>query len=82
VANGGRSALPVRGAELGPSTRGLADCRARRTHSVFTYFTPDELETGFSRLEQAVTTDPGALAPAAPALLLTLERRGLLDVGE
>jgi hypothetical protein len=43
---------------------------------------PDEQETGFSRPEQAVATDLDALAPADPALLLTLERRGLLDVAE
>jgi len=45
-----------------------------RTHSVFAHFTPDELEAGFRRLEQAVAADPGAPAPAHPAPLLTLER--------
>ena len=45
-----------------------------RTHSVFTEFTPGELETGFHRLEQAIAADPGAPAPPDPATLLTLER--------
>jgi ubiquinone/menaquinone biosynthesis C-methylase UbiE len=45
-----------------------------RTHSTFAFFTPDELETGFHRLEQAVAADPGAPAPPDPATLLTLER--------
>lgn len=44
------------------------------THSTFAHFTPDELETGFRRLEQAVAADPDAPAPADPATLLTLER--------
>ena len=38
------------------------------------YFTPDELETGFRRLEEAVAADPDAAAPPDPATLLTLER--------
>jgi hypothetical protein len=45
-----------------------------RTLSVFAQFTPEELETGFRRLEQAVAADPGAPAPADPATLLALER--------
>jgi ubiquinone/menaquinone biosynthesis C-methylase UbiE len=45
-----------------------------RTHSTFAYFSTDELETGFRRLEQAVAADPEAPAPPDPATLLTLER--------
>jgi ubiquinone/menaquinone biosynthesis C-methylase UbiE len=44
-------------------------------HSTFAHFTPDELETGFRRLEQAIAADPDAPAPVDPATLLTLERR-------
>ncbi|MGH3167186.1 MAG: class I SAM-dependent methyltransferase [Trebonia sp.] len=44
------------------------------TYSTLALFTPDELETGFRRLEQAIAADPGAPAPADPATLLTLER--------
>ncbi len=44
------------------------------THSTLAHFTPDELETGFARLEQAVAADPDAPAPEDPATLLTLER--------
>jgi SAM-dependent methyltransferase len=69
--------------EPSSGTRGDMLERLRlRTHSVFAHFTPDELEAGFRRLEQAVATDPGAPAPADPAPLLTLERRGLLDGAE
>jgi len=60
-----------------PSAGTLGDMLERlrlRTHSVFAHFTPDELETGFRRLEQAVAADPGAPAPPDPAPLLTLER--------
>ncbi len=46
-----------------------------RTHSTFAHFTPDELETGFGRLQRAIAADPGAPAPADDATLLTLERR-------
>ena len=46
-----------------------------RTLSTFADFTPDELETGFRRLEQAVAAEPDAPAPADPGTLLTLERR-------
>jgi hypothetical protein len=46
-----------------------------RTHSTFAYFTPDELEAGFRRLEQAIAADPGAPTPEDTAILLTLERR-------
>jgi ubiquinone/menaquinone biosynthesis C-methylase UbiE len=45
-----------------------------RTLSTFAYFTPEELDTGFRRLEQAVAADPDAPIPGNPATLLTLER--------
>jgi ubiquinone/menaquinone biosynthesis C-methylase UbiE len=45
-----------------------------RTLSTFAYFTPEELETGFRQLEQAVAADPGARVPDYQASLLTLER--------
>jgi ubiquinone/menaquinone biosynthesis C-methylase UbiE len=45
-----------------------------RAHTVFAYFTPEEEEVGFRRLEQAVAADPDAPAPADPAPLLTFER--------
>jgi ubiquinone/menaquinone biosynthesis C-methylase UbiE len=62
--------------EPSSGTRGDMLQRLRlRTHSTFDHFTPDELETGFRRLEQAVAADPGAPAPPDPATLLTLERR-------
>ncbi len=62
--------------EPSSGTRGDMLKRLRlRTHSTFAHFTPDELETGFRRLEQAIAADPGAPAPADPATLLTLERR-------
>jgi len=62
--------------EPSSGTRGDMLQRLRmRTHSTFAHFTPDELEAGFRRLEQAVAADPGAPAPADPATLLTLERR-------
>jgi SAM-dependent methyltransferase len=70
VASFGRVTEPSSG------TRGDMLQRLRlRTHSSFAQFTPDELETGFRRLEQAIAADPGAPAPADPATLLTLERR-------
>ena len=46
-----------------------------RTLSFFAQLSPDELETGFRRLEQAVAADPGAPAPVFAEPLLTLERR-------
>jgi len=62
--------------EPSSGTRGDMLQRLRlRTHSSFAQFTPDELETGFRRLEQAIAADPGAPAPADAATLLTLERR-------
>ena len=45
-----------------------------RTLSFFAQLTPDELETGFRRLERAVAADPGAPAPVFAEPLLTLER--------
>ena len=44
-----------------------------RPYSTFAYFTPDELEAGFRRLEQAVAADPDAPVPDVPATMLTLE---------
>src|SRR5205814_6770307 len=62
--------------EPSPGTRGDMLERLRlRTHSTSADFTPDELETGFRRLEQVIAADPGAPAPADHATLLTLERR-------
>src|SRR6266581_1976138 len=46
-----------------------------RTLSFFAQLSPDELEVGFRRLEQAVAADPGASAPVFSEPLLTLERR-------
>lgn len=69
VVNFGRVIEPSSG------TRGDMVRRLRlHTHSTFAHFTPDELEIGFRRLEQAVATDPCAPAPADPATMLTLER--------
>jgi len=45
-----------------------------RTHSFCGQLSPEELETGFRSLEQAVAADPGAPAPVFPQPLLTLER--------
>jgi SAM-dependent methyltransferase len=70
VASFGRVTEPSAG------TRGDMLQRLRLcTHSSFAQFTPDELETGFRRLEQATAADPGAAAPPDRATLLTLERR-------
>jgi SAM-dependent methyltransferase len=44
-----------------------------RTFSFVAQFSPDELETGFRRLERAVAADPDAPAPALTEALLTLE---------
>jgi ubiquinone/menaquinone biosynthesis C-methylase UbiE len=61
--------------EPSPGTRGEMLQRLRmRTFSVFAQFTPDELETGFRSLENAVAADPEAPAPAEAATMLTLER--------
>jgi ubiquinone/menaquinone biosynthesis C-methylase UbiE len=70
VADFGRVIEPSSG------TRGDMVERLRlRTHSTFAHFTPEELESGFRRLEEAVAADPGAPAPPDAATLLTLERR-------
>jgi SAM-dependent methyltransferase len=61
--------------EPSPGTRAELLERLRlRTFSVFAQFTPDELETGFRGLEQAVAEDPDTPAPTEPATMLTLER--------
>jgi ubiquinone/menaquinone biosynthesis C-methylase UbiE len=62
-----------------PSSGTRADLLPRLrlgTLSTFAHLTPDELETGFRRLEQAIAADPGAPAPPDSATLLTLERPG------
>jgi SAM-dependent methyltransferase len=62
-------------AEPPSATRGDMLERLRlRTHSFFAQLSPDELETGFRRLEQAVAVDPGASGPAFSEPLLTFER--------
>ena len=61
-----------------PSSGARGDMLERlrlRTLSFFAQLSPDELETGFRRLEQAVAADPGAPAPMFAEPLLTLERR-------
>ncbi|MGN6634607.1 MAG: class I SAM-dependent methyltransferase [Oryzihumus sp.] len=71
---GWRVAAFGRVVEPSSGTRGEMLERLRlRTHSTFAYFTPEELETGFRRLEHAVAVDPDAPAPPDPATLLTLE---------
>ncbi|MEU7741009.1 class I SAM-dependent methyltransferase [Nonomuraea sp. NPDC049158] len=45
-----------------------------RTLSFFAQLSPDELEAGFRRLEEAVAADPDAPAPVFSEPLLTLER--------
>jgi ubiquinone/menaquinone biosynthesis C-methylase UbiE len=45
-----------------------------RTLSFFSQLSPDEVETGFRRLEQAVAAHPDAPAPPVAATMLTLER--------
>jgi ubiquinone/menaquinone biosynthesis C-methylase UbiE len=62
--------------EPSAGTRGDMLERLRlRTLSFFAQLSPDELEAGFRRLEQAVAADPGAPAPVFAEPLLTLERR-------
>jgi hypothetical protein len=62
--------------EPSPGTRGDMLERLRlRTLSFFAHLSPDELEAGFRRLEQAVAADPGTPAPVLSEPLLTLERR-------
>ena len=60
-----------------PSLGTRADMLERlrlRTFSFCAQLTPDELESGFRRLEQVVAGDPTAPAPEFPEALLTLER--------
>jgi SAM-dependent methyltransferase len=60
-----------------PSAGTIGDVLDRlrlRTLSFFAHLGPDEQETGFRGLEQAVAADPGAPAPVFPEPLLTLER--------
>lgn len=45
-----------------------------RTLSFFAQLSPDEMEAGFRRLEQAVAADPDAPAPVFAEPLLTLEQ--------
>jgi ubiquinone/menaquinone biosynthesis C-methylase UbiE len=62
-------------AEPPSATRGDMLERLRlRTHSFFAQLSPDELETGFRRLEQAVAEDPRAPGPVFSEPLLTLQR--------
>jgi SAM-dependent methyltransferase len=62
-------------AEPSYGTRGDMLGRLRlRTLSFFAQLSPDEVETGFRRLEQAVAADPGAPVPGLSEPLLTLER--------
>lgn len=58
------------------ATRGDMLERLRlRTLSFFAQLSPDEVETGFRRLERAVAADPGVPGPVFSEPLLTLERR-------
>jgi ubiquinone/menaquinone biosynthesis C-methylase UbiE len=60
-----------------PSSGTRADMLVRlrlRTLSFFAQLSPDELETGFRRLELAVAADPDAPAPVFAEPLLTLVR--------
>ncbi|MFJ9870113.1 class I SAM-dependent methyltransferase [Streptomyces sp. NPDC101165] len=60
--------------EPSSGTRGAMLERLRlRTLSFFAQLSPDELEAGFLRLEQAVAEDPDAPAPVFAEPLLTLE---------
>jgi hypothetical protein len=61
--------------EPSSGTRGEVLERLRlRTLSTFAYFTSDELEAGFRRLERAVAVDPDMPVPDGDATMLTLER--------
>ncbi|MFC6080541.1 class I SAM-dependent methyltransferase [Sphaerisporangium aureirubrum] len=60
-----------------PSTGTRRDMLQRlrlRTLSFFAHLGPNEVETGFRRLEQVVAADPDAPAPVFSEPLLTLER--------
>lgn len=62
--------------EPSAGTRGDMLERLRlRTLSFFAQLSPEEIETGFRRLERAVAADPDAPAPVLSEPLLTLERR-------
>ncbi len=62
-------------AEPSGATRGEMLERLRlRTLSTFAYFEPDELDSGFRRLEQVVAENPDEPVPGGPGTLLTLER--------
>ncbi|MFF7214594.1 class I SAM-dependent methyltransferase [Streptomyces sp. NPDC008238] len=62
--------------EPSPGTRGDVLERLRlRTLSFFAQLTPEEVEAGFGRLEQAVAADPDAPSPVFAEPLLTLEPR-------
>jgi SAM-dependent methyltransferase len=58
----------------GGTRREMLERLRLRTFSTFAHFTPDELETGFRRLEQAVAADPDTPVPDIPATVLTLQR--------
>lgn len=61
--------------EPSPGTRAeLVEQLRLRTHSVFTFFTEEEIEVGFRNLEAAVDADGGAAVPGLRAPVLTLER--------
>jgi ubiquinone/menaquinone biosynthesis C-methylase UbiE len=65
------------GTVVEPSPGSRADMLERlrlRTLSFCGQLSPDELDAGFHRLEQAVAADPDAPAPALSEPLLTLER--------
>lgn len=60
-----------------PSSGTRADMLQRlrlRTLSLFSQLSPQELEVGFARLEQAVAADPHAPAQVFSEPLLTVER--------
>ncbi|MFB7291682.1 class I SAM-dependent methyltransferase [Actinacidiphila glaucinigra] len=62
--------------EPSPGTRGDMLERLRlRTLSFFAQLGPEEVETGFHRLEEAVAADPDAPAPVFAEPLLTFELR-------
>ena len=50
-----------------------------RTLSFFAQLSPEEIETGFGRLEQAVAGDPDAPVPPLTEPLLTLSSADLMD---
>lgn len=70
VADFGRVVEPALG-----TRREVLERLRLRTLSTFAHLAPEQLETGFARLEEFVAEDPDAPAPPDPATLLTLERR-------